>query len=437
MVGKTKAARWGFLAPAAALLGLGGGCGDANTYVEPPPPEVTVATPVQRDVTTYFEATGNTQPVLTVEVRARVRGFLKEQLFQEGALVKKGDLLLVIDEEPFQVALEQAKAKLDEAEAALRKAKESKAPQMARAQLELDKAELRLARLNEERSRSLIGRGAGTREEMDQTEAARKKAEAQVESDIAALEQAEADYETGILAATAAVATARQAVRNAEIELGYCRMHAPIDGRISRINHHVGNLVGDGQATLLTTIVSTDPIHAYSTINEYDLLRFRRETGGEGLSAPIEMALAGEEGFPHKGTIDYQDPTLDTDTGTVQVRGVFPNEDGAILPGLFVRVRVPSGTQTGAILVPERALGSDQAGRFLLVVDKDDVVQHRPVQTGQLVDGLRVVEGDIGVEDRIVVDGLLRARPNLKVQPIAADAPEGQEAIAAAIPAGG
>jgi len=430
----TRAALWGLPALAAALLGLAGGCGDANTYVEPPPPEVTVAAPVQRDVTTYFEATGTTQPVMSVEIRARVRGFLKERLFEEGALVKKGELLLIIDEEPFQVTLEQAKAKLDEAEAALRKAKESRAPQMAKALLELDKAELRLARLNEERSRSLIGRGAGTREEMDQTEAARKKAEAQVEADIAALEQAEADYETGILAATAAVATARQAVRNAEIELGYCRMHAPIDGRISRANYQVGNLVGDGQATLLTTIVTTAPVYVYSTINEYDLLRFRRETGGGRLDAPMEMALAGEEGFPHKGTIDYQDPMLDTDTGTVQIRGVFPNEEGAILPGLFVRVRIPSGEREGAILVPERALGMDQAGRYLLVVDKDDVVQYRPVQTHELIDGLRVVEGDVGVDDRIVVDGLLRARPNLKVKPIAADAPETQPAIAAASP---
>ncbi len=430
----TRAALWGLPALAAALLGLAGGCGDANTYVEPPPPEVTVAAPVQRDVTTYFEATGTTQPVMSVEIRARVRGFLKERLFEEGALVKKGELLLIIDEEPFQVTLEQAKAKLDEAEAALRKAKESRAPQMARALLELDKAELRLARLNEERSRSLIGRGAGTREEMDQTEAARKKAEAQVEADIAALEQAEADYETGILAATAAVATARQAVRNAEIELGYCRMHAPIDGRISRANYQVGNLVGDGQATLLTTIVTTAPVYVYSTINEYDLLRFRRETGGGRLDAPMEMALAGEEGFPHKGTIDYQDPMLDTDTGTVQIRGVFPNEEGAILPGLFVRVRIPSGEREGAILVPERALGMDQAGRYLLVVDKDDVVQYRPVQTHELIDGLRVVEGDVGVDDRIVVDGLLRARPNLKVKPVAADAPETQPAIAAASP---
>lgn len=431
MAGKTRVAHWGGLA-LAALLGLAGGCGDANTYVEPPPPEVTVAAPVQRDVTTYFEATGTTQPVMTVEVRARVRGFLKERLFEEGALVKKGELLLVIDEEPFQVALEQAKAKLDEAEAALRKAKESKAPEMARALLELDEAELQLARLNENRVRSLIGRGAGTREEMDQTEAARKKAEAQVQSDTASLQQAEADYETGILAATAAVATARQAVRNAEIELGYCRMHAPIDGRISRANYQVGNLVGDGQATLLTTIVTTAPVYVYSTINEYDLLRFRRETGGGRLDAPMEMALAGEDGFPHKGTIDYQDPMLDIDTGTVQIRGVFPNEEGAILPGLFVRVRIPSGEREGAILVPERALGMDQAGRYLLVVDKDDVVQYRPVKTHELIDGLRVVEGDVDVEDRIVVEGLLRARPNLKVKPVAADAPETQAAVAAA-----
>jgi membrane fusion protein (multidrug efflux system) len=426
------------LLAAELLLGLAPGCGEPNAYVEPPPPEVTVAKPVRRDVTDYFEATGTTQPVMSVDIRARVRGFLKERHFKEGASVKKGQLLLVIDEESFRVALDRAKAQLAEAGATLKKAEESRAREVARAQLALDQSQLELARLGEARLRSLIARGAGTREEMDQVVATRKKNEAQVEADKAHLEQAEADYKTGILAADASVGTARQAVRNAEIELGYCRMVAPIDGKISRVNYHVGNLVGDGQASLLATIVSTDPIYALTTVSEYDLPRFRRGSGGpgsaaDGPSAPMEMALAGESGFPHRGRLDYQDPGLDPGTGTVQVRGVFPNPDGAIMPGLFVRIRVPSGERKGALLVPERALGTDQSGQYLLVVGKDDIVEYRPVRAGVLLDDLRVVEGKIGPEDRVVVEGLLRARPKLRVKP-RIDEPEGQAVAAAGIP---
>jgi membrane fusion protein (multidrug efflux system) len=414
---------------AVGLLALVPGCGEPNAYVEPPPAEVTVAAPVRRDVTDYFEATGTTQPVLSVDIRARVKGFLKERHFQEGALVKEGQLLLVIDEEPFRLALEQAQTTLAEAEAALKKAHESRARETAGAQLALDEAQFQLTRISEDRQLKLIARGAGTAEELDQAVAARKKAGAQVDADRAMLEQARADYQTNILAAEARVAATRTAVRNAEIELGYCRMHAPTDGRISRVNYHVGNLVGDGQASLLATIVKTDPVYAYTNISEYDLLRLRRESGvGEqtgaaaaaGAPTPppeMEMALAGDSGFPHRGRLDYQDPGLDPGTGTVQVRGVFPNPDGSILPGLFVRLRVPIGQRKGALLVPERALGTDQSGQYLLVVGRNDVVEYRPVKTGARLEDLRVVEGKIGPEDRVVVEGLLRARPKLKVAP--------------------
>jgi membrane fusion protein (multidrug efflux system) len=424
---------------AALLLGLAVGCGESNTYVEPPPPEVTVAMPTRRDVTDYFEATGTIQPVMSVDIRARVKGFLKERHFTEGALVKEGELLLVIDEEPFQLALEQAKTRLAEAEAALKKARESRLRETARAQLALDRTQLRLATIIETRQRSLTNRGAGTPEEMDQAEAGRKKAEAQVEADRAHLQQAEADYQIDILSAEAGVASARTAVRNAEIELSYCRMRSPIDGRISRVNYHVGNLVGDGQASLLATILKTDPVYVYTTISEYDLLRFRKESDTEGRtgvgtpSAPIEIALAGESEFAHRGRIDYEDPGLDPGTGTIQVRGVFPNPDGVLLPGLFVRVRVPAGTQRGALLVPERALGTDQSGQYLLVVGEGDVVEYRPVKAGPLIDEMRVVEGKIGPEDRVVVEGLLRARPKLKVTP-KFDEAAGQAVAASDVP---
>ena len=400
------------------------GCSEPNQYVEPPPPEVTVIRPIQRAVTNYLEVTGTAQPAMTVDIRARVRGFLKERHFKEGSLVKEGQLLMVIDEVPFRLALDQARMRLAEAEAALRKAKQSRAREVAKAQLNLDLSQLNLARTAEIRQRSLTARGAGTREEMDTAEANRKKNEAQVESTRAQLDQAEADYQTNIIAAEASVGSARMMIRTAEIELGYCRMYAPIDGRISRVNFHVGNLVGDGPASLLATIVKIDPIYAYTNVSESDLLRYRSLVGATGLSGaneaarPVELGLADERGYPHRGLADYQEPAADPGTGTIRVRGIFPNPDGAILPGFFVRVRIPAGQKDDALLVPERALGTDQAGQFLLVVGKDDLVEYRPVKAGARFDELRVVEGKIGPEDRVVVEGLLLARPRLKVTPI-------------------
>ena len=441
MISKTYAV--GVRLAVAGLIGvivMAAGCGETNKYVEPPPPEVTVATPIQRVVTNYFEVTGTAQPLLSVDIRARVKGFLKERHFREGTVVKKGQLLLVIDEVPFRVQHEQAKARLAEAEASLRKSKESRSREVARAQLALDDSQLQLARLAEARQRSLTSRNAGSREELDQAEANRKKSEAQVQATRAHLDQAEADYITNILGYEANVASARTAVRNAEIELGYCRMYAPIDGRISRVNLHVDNLVGDTQSSLLATIVKTDSVYAYVNVSEYDLLRYRNNSNSPGQpiagpeSMPMELGLANEKGYPHRGQGDYQDPSVDPGTGTIRVRGVFPNPDGAILPGMFVRIRVPFERQKESILVPERALSTDQSGQYLLVVGQGDVVEYRPVKAGSQYDGLRVVEGKIGLEDRVVVDGLLRARPKLKVNPRFESAAEGAVPLADAGP---
>lgn len=409
-----------------ALLFLCGisGCFETNQYVEPPPPKVSVIRPVHRAVTEYLEATGTAQPVMTVDIRARVRGFLKERLFKDGALVKQGQLLLVIDEEPFRLALEQARLRLAEAEATLMKAQQSRAREVARAQLALDESQLILAKAAEARERSLTRRNAGTPEQLDQAVANRQKSEAQVEAARAKLEQAEADHYTTVRAAVAIADLAKMAVRNATIELSYCRMTAPIDGRISRLNYHVGNLVGDGQSSLLATIVKIDPIHALINVTESDLLRYKALLGKTGNAEAnesmmtMELGLANEKGYPHRGHVDYQEPAADPGTGTIRMRGVFPNPDGSVLPGFFVRVRIPAGRRENALLIPERALGTDQSGRFLLVVGKDDVVEYRHVSVGAKIDELRVVEGQIGPLDRVVVDGLLQARPRLKVDPI-------------------
>ncbi len=265
-----------FLSASVVLVFLVSGCGDENAYVAPPPPEVTVATPERRPVTSYLEYTGTTQAVESVDIRARVKGFLKERHFKEGSDVKKGQLLLTIDEEPFRVQLELAKSNLAEAEAALKGAEQSKAREVAQAQLELDQSLLVLARIEETRARNLVQRQAGSREEFDRAEANRKKSEAQIAADRARVDQTKADYETGILAAQAKVDSARSAVRSAEIDLGYCRMYSPIDGRISRALVHVGNLVGDMQDTVLATIVKTDPIYAFMSVSEADLLQFKK-----------------------------------------------------------------------------------------------------------------------------------------------------------------
>jgi RND family efflux transporter MFP subunit len=360
-----------------------------------------------------------------VVVRARVRGFLKSRLFKDGDNVKAGQLLFIIDEEPFRVRLEQAQAKLDEAAAALRKAEQSKGREVARAQVELNQAQLTLARIEEARTRKLMARNAVTREDLDRNEANTRRYLAQVESDRASLEQANADYEINIFAAKSSLAAAKADVRSAEIDLGYCRIATPINGRINSREFDIGNYVGDGQSTVLATIVKTDPIYAYITPSEAELLQVqtvaRQGKPKNDSQAPIvmEMGLGNEEGYPHKGQIDYIDPSVDTGTGTIRVRGVFPNPDGIITPGLFVRIQVPLGRREDALLVPDRVLGFDQQGSFLLVVGKDNVVERRGVTPGTRVGTMRVVDGidrQIGLADRIVVD-VIRARPDIKVVP--------------------
>jgi membrane fusion protein (multidrug efflux system) len=405
------------------------GCGKGNTYVAPPPPDVTVAKPTVRAVTDYLEYTGTTRTVLRVELRARVKGFLKQKLFKDGADVKQGDLLFVIEEEPFQVRLDQARAKVTEAGASLKKAQESKARQIAQAQLDVDQSQLALARLDESRNRALLGRSAGSREEFDKAEANRKKFEAQVEADAASLEQSKADYDINILAAKSSLKAAEADVRNAEIDLGYCRVAAPFDGRITLNEVDVGNYVGDGEATVLATIVKLDPIYTYVNLSESDLLKLRQlqkqkggaregpRTGSLDAPIPMEIGLGNEEGYPHQGQTEYTDPSVDTGTGTIRVRGVFSNPGGAITPGLFVRVRMPIQQRENALLVPGRAIGSDQAGSYLLVVGKDNVVERRQVKEGSEVEGLRVVDGKLQATDLVVIDGLQRARPGLKVTP--------------------
>lgn len=412
-------ARLVVLAGVAGLLFVG--CGQPNQYQKPPPPQVSVMAPVQKSVTEYLEFSGMTQPMETVEIRARVKGFLEERHFVEGGIVTQGQLLLVIDEEPFQIQLEAARTRLKEAEAALEQATVSKAREVARAQVKLAESQLHLANQEEQRLSNLIARKVATEAEMDQVVATRQAREAEVESAKARLEQETASYDTTILSSQAAVESARIAVRNADLDLSYCRMHAPIGGRISRVNYDIGNLVGDGESSVLATIVKVDPIHAYATISENDVLKTPalRQLGAVANpdSIPVELGIPGQSGFPVVGKIDYADPRFDGETGTLRTRGLFPNADGSLLPGMFVRMRIPVAEKPNSLLVPERALGTDQSGEFVLVVRPDNVVEQRIVKTSVTIDGYRVVEGNLATSDHVIVDGLLRARPGEEVSP--------------------
>jgi RND family efflux transporter MFP subunit len=410
------------------IFGLGVGCMPSDRYVKPDPPQVTVSVPIRKTVTDYIEYTGRTKAEETVELRARIKGFLKEQLFDEKTPVKKDQLLFVIDEEPYKISLEMEQAKLAESEASLKKAEQSKGREVAAATLALDQASLGLARIDERRSRTLLDRNAGTRESLDQSEATRKKAEAQVSADQASLEQANADYESSILAARANTLAAKSDVQNAAINLGYCRITSPFDGRISRRAYDVGNLVGDGSATVLATVYKDEPIYAYVTVSENDLLRFRsmakagkRKDFEKGDEIGLDLGLSSEPGFPHHGVLDYADPSVDPSTGTVTARGIFANPDRVIVPGLFVRVRVALQERPNALLVPERALGTDQFGRFLLVVGKGNIVEKRSVKIGAQQDQFRVIESDLGPDDLVVINGLQKAREGMEVKPIRQD----------------
>ncbi len=435
-----------------ALLGVVAGCGQQNAYQAPPPPEVTVSLPVRRSVTNYLEYTGQTKALETVELRARVKGFLKERHFEEGNVVKAGQLLLVIDEEPFQVALGMSRARMAEAEAALKKAEQSKSKEVATAQIALDQASLLLARIEERRNKALLERNAGTREALDQSEATRRKGEAQLEADNANSEQAAADYQTNILSAKANVEAAKATVRDAEINLGYCRIMAPFEGRISRRAFDVGNLVGDGQASVLASVLRDDPIYSYVNVSENDLLRFRQMTRegkrrdfDKGDEIGLDLGLANEVGFPHKGKLNYADPAVDTASGTALARGIFANPDRVIIPGLFVRVRVALDERPDALLVPERALGRDQRGSYLLITNAQDKVERRDLKLGAIIragslPGLdplmgdfRVVEAGLAPADLVIIDGIQKARPDMPAKPIRKDV--AVRAVAAAEPA--
>ena len=341
----------------------------------PPPPKVDVATPVQKSITRYLDATGNTAPVKSVDLVARVQGFLQAINYKDGSPVKEGTTLFTIEPETYKLKVDQAQA----AEAGAQ-------------------ASLKQAELDYKRQVDLVQKQAVSQSTLDTSTSNRDNAQAN-------LQQAQAN------------------TRIAQVNFGYTNVAAPFDGIVTAHLVSVGELVGVASPTQLATIVALDPIYVNFNVNEQDVLRVRAEARRRGITIenlrqlPVEIGLQTETGYPHKGTMDYISPQLNQSTGTLAVRGILNNPDRLLLPGYFVRVRVPYDEKANALLVPDVALGSDQSGRYVLVVNAENVVEQRKVQTGPLEGDLRVIESGLKADDKVVIGGLLRAIPGQKVDP--------------------
>src|SRR5262245_62108473 len=357
------------------MLTLLTACGQENRFIAPPPPKVTVQLPLQQTVTPYLEATGNAASVNTVKLLARVQGYVQEIKYQDGTAVKKGTPLFVIEPEPYKVQLEQAQAAEEGAKATL-----------INAQAEFTRQE------------QLQAKDVSTQANLDRARANRDTARA-------AVLQAQANTQT------------------AEINLGYTTVLAPFDGVVTARQVSVGELVGGDHTSELATIVQLDPIWVWFNLSERDVQRGRAQLTQQGVSiadlinkAPVEVGLQTEAGYPHKGLLDYVSPDVNQSTGTLQVRAIFENAKQALLPGYFVRVRVPLRAQQ-ALLVPEVAVGADQAGRYVLVVNADGIVEQRRVQLGQTTGDMRVIASGLKPDERVIVAGILDAVPGQKVDP--------------------
>jgi multidrug efflux system membrane fusion protein len=361
------------------LLLFLGGCGAAGQDApaagpgQMPPVPVKTGLPLQKDVVDWDEYTGRIEAVESVEIRARVSGYLDKVNFNDGDKVKKGDLLFVIDPRPYRAELGRAEAELERA-----------------------RSRLELARNDLERAERLRHSKAISEEEYD----GRSK---------------------GMREAAAAVRAAEAAVQTARLSLSFTEVRAPIAGRIGRELITEGNLVNADQ-TLLTTIVSLDPVYVYVDADERAVLRYRRQPGADprlgarNLRIPAELALLDETGFPHQGYIDYVEPRLDATTGTLRARGVFPNPDELLSPGFFARLRIPGGTPHRSLLIPDRAIGVDQGQKFVWVAKDDGSIEYRRIVAGGQFGPLRAITEGLKPQDQVIIEGIQKLRPGAKVK---------------------
>jgi len=374
---------WQQLLPSRSFAWLAGlslvllaGCSDRNAYVPPPPPEVTAAKPAVKPATVYFNITCNTQATRSVDLVARVQGFLASIDYKDGQAVVVGAQLFGIEQASYVAALDQANANLQSAQAT---------------QVQANQDYTRQA--------TLVARQV---------------------SATSALDDAKAKLDS----ATASVASAKAGVESAELNLGYTKVAAPFDGIVTNHLVDVGALVGVGGPTKLATIVQLDPVYVSFSVTEEQVLRVKQALAAENRTfkdigpIPVEVGSQTDTGYPHKGTIDYVSPQVDSSTGTLTLRAVFENKDRSLLPGLFVRVRIPVQQVDKAVLVPDAAIGTGQLGTYVLTVGDDGTVAQKSVKPGQLQDGgLRIIESGIGADDWVIVDGTQRAVPGNKVTP--------------------
>src|SRR6476619_950533 len=364
----------------AAVLSVVLSSGCARTAAqpgEPPPSKVTVAKVAPQDVTEWDEFTGRLEAVNSVSVRPRVSGYVSAVRFEEGAIVRRGDPLFLIDPRPFEAEVDRLRAEMNRARATVRRAKS-----------ELDRAG-RLASEN-----------AMSHEEQERRASFAEESSAQV-------------------------AAVEAALRAAELNLEFTRITSPIDGRVGRAIVTQGNLVSSGpsEATILTTVVSLDPIYATFDADEQAYLQYsamaRKAAGAKGQGAlPIRLALASDRNFPIEGKLTFLDNQIDPATGTIRARAIFRNADRSLTPGLFVRLQLPKATQRAGLLIQDRAVGTDLDKRFVYVVKPDHTIEYRGVELGPLVNGLRVVRSGVNDGDLVVVNGLQRVRPGVKVEPV-------------------
>ncbi len=407
--------------PMAAAFLISSGCGKkdaAKAGAPPPPPTVVVEQVGQRTVPIYGEFVGQTRAQETVELRARVEGVLQKVYFKEGTAVRKGQLLFTIDKRPFEASLQSAKALLAKSVADLAQARQRTDVLQAQAQLADAQAVLSRAEQDLSRMRPLAREKAVTELELDAAVANEKSARAQVDSRQANLTNLEAAVKYTIERADAEVKAARARVTQAELDLSYCSIHSPLTGMIGFLQVNEGNLVGRGDATLLATVSLSNPLLVDFNLSEVDFLKLsdRNNPGRKTGAARFDLILSDNTVHPSPGSFRVVDRTVDPATGTMKVEAVFPNPGSYLRPGQFARIRVPVSEQVDAVLVPQRAVQELQGAKTVLVVDAQNKVQLRTIKTGHKSDNYVIVLEGLNAGERVIVDGVQKARPGSEVR---------------------